>query len=239
MATIGNLFQSSTNFNVKSLLGFKEISADGPSNSVFDGYSKMDSVDASSGNVVNPRPSNKLSSSSALHDNMSSGPGAISKSNKQPSSFSADHGSSVNDGKHKSGKKPSSSSAHNPIIVSNACLSFAYSERLRKSAPEVVEEMGEHFTLDVIQDAHAALWRAAVTGVRYRKPNESTTGTPKQIRNHCASAVISKLNELDVDDKLANIKIVCPSEELFTLLNVLSLVYNPTKPSPIEDRVRV
>ena len=241
MATIGNLFQSSTNFNVKSLLGFKEISPDGPSNSVFDGYSKMDSVDESSGNVVNPGVGKKLSSSSAhpgSSDNVSSGPGAISKSSKQSSSFSAHPGSSDNDGKHKSGKKSSSTSANNPTIVSNACLSFAYSERLRKPAPEVVEELGEHFTLDVIQDAHAALWRAAVTGVRYRKPNESTTGTPKQIRNHCASAVISKLNELDVDDKLANIKIVCPSEELFTLLNVLSLVYNPTKPSPIEDRVR-
>ena len=83
MATIGNLFQSSTNFNVKSLLGFKEISPDGPSNSVFDGYSKMDSVDESSGNVVNPGVGKKLSSSSAhpgSSDNVSSGPGAISKS---------------------------------------------------------------------------------------------------------------------------------------------------------------
>ena len=233
MATFGSLFQSSNSFNVKSLLGMKDISSEGPSNAVFDGYSKMDSVDVSSGNVGKTKPGMKSTSSSALPGasvNVSSGPGAVPKTGKQSSNHASAYPGS--------GQKSSNSSTHQPTIVSNACLSFAYSERLRKSAPEVVEIMGEHFTLDVIQDAHETLWRAAGTGRRYRKPNESTTGTPKQIRNHCASAVISKLNEMDADHSLDNIKIVCPSEELFGLMNVWSLVYNPTKPSPIEDRVR-
>ena len=124
-----------------------------------------------------------------------------------------------------------------PTIVVNACLSFIYSERLRKDSPTVVEEVSKHFTLDEIKSAREALYRASGVG-RYIYCPPVQPATAQQVASHCVSTIISKLNELDYNQNGMAIKIVCPAEEVFHLFNMLMMVYNPAQSTPLEDRVR-
>ena len=147
------------------------------------------------------------------------------------------------DDSSKSCKKSSSNvsgKSAQPTIIVNTCLSFIYSERMRQSSPTVVEEVSKLFTLDEIKDAREALYRGSGVGrYMYKPPNHPAT--PKQISDHCVSSIIAKLNELDYKLNIPPVKIVCPSEELYYLVNLFNLVFNPDhdKSSPLEDRVRV
>ena len=128
------------------------------------------------------------------------------------------------------------SSPVSPTIVVNACLTFIYSEKQRKNQHSILESVSKNFTLNEIKSAREALFRGSgVTHYRYQPPHNPATA--QQTAAHCVGSIISKLNELDFEFNQPPIKIVCPSEELFSLFNVYKLVYNPSESCPMEDRV--
>ena len=137
--------------------------------------------------------------------------------------------------KNVAGVTPKSATS-SPTIVVNACLAFIKSEKQRKDQPAIIEAVSKHFTLNEIKSAREALFRGAAVGrYSYRPPNNPSTA--HQLSAHCVGSIISKLNELEHERDQPHIKIVCPAEELFNLMNVHMLMYNPVESCSIEDRV--